>query len=129
MPQYKPDKFAIYFNSNKIWQELWEFLIQKETIIRMQTASDLNRPALEGILELLEDKFGRYYLKKKSNKAEFDKLKQMTGHMIKQVMHEVSKPKYPWVKYNVRLKQYYDNDMPNIFVRASLYRKLDRIDD
>ena len=57
MLEYKPDKFAMYFNSNKIWQELWGFLNQKESIIRMETASDLNRPALEGVLELLEDRF------------------------------------------------------------------------
>ena len=129
MLEYKPDKFAMYFNSNKIWQELWGFLNQKESIIRMETASDLNRPALEGVLELLEDRFEKYYPNKKTNKGEFNKLKQMTGHMIRQVMEKASSNNYSWFKYNVKLKKYYDDQKPSIFVRASLYRKTDRIID
>jgi len=126
MLKYIPDKFATHYNSNKVWKELWKFLNEKESIIRMQTASDLNRPALEGINELLESQFGEYYPRSNSNKGKFVKLKQMTGHMIRQIMEHNN---YIWFKYNIRVKNYYDEQQSSIFVRASLYRRRDRIYD
>ena len=124
MLEYKPDKFAMYFNSNKIWQELWGFLNQKESIIRMETASDLNRPALEGVLELLEDRFEKYYPNKKTNKGEFNKLKQMTGHMIRQVMEKASSNNYSWFKYNVKLKKCILGKKAGFFPKTNFMKKL-----
>jgi hypothetical protein len=59
-------------------QSLWACLTEEETRVRMQTASDLGRPAVEGIEELLLERFGEQILD--------DRAKQMVGRMTRQVM-------------------------------------------
>ena len=48
MLRYKPDKFASLSESD-IGQRLWSFLTRAETIARLETASELGKPAVEGI--------------------------------------------------------------------------------
>src|SRR5262245_30342007 len=59
-------------------QDLWKFINQSETLVRMETATELGRPAVEGIEEQLLGHFGADILE--------DRTKQMVGHMVRQVM-------------------------------------------
>lgn len=59
---------------------LWVFLNEDETRIRMCTASDLGRPAVEAIEEQLLERFGAKVLE--------DRVKQMIGHMTRQAMEQ-----------------------------------------
>ena len=50
MLSYKSETFASLHKSD-IGQRLWSFLIRPETIARLETASELGKPAVEGIAE------------------------------------------------------------------------------
>lgn len=63
-------------------QEIWEFLNEPENIIRMVTASDLQRPAVEPLSKLLLARFGA--------KIKEDRYKMMIGHMTKQIMQSLN---------------------------------------
>jgi hypothetical protein len=77
---YIPGVFAT-LAASQLGIELWTFLNSPESRLRMSTASDLGRPALEAVEELLLDRFGKQVLE--------DRTKQMIGHMARQVMeHE-----------------------------------------
>lgn len=57
---------------------LWPFLNEPESILKMELASRLGRPAVEGLEEELLERFGDTVLA--------DRVKQMIGHMARQVM-------------------------------------------
>jgi hypothetical protein len=88
--------------------KLWEILNRPEVIARMETASDLGRPALEPVEDILLEELGEVILQ--------DRYKQMAGKMVRQIMenqgfeHETS---------DVRL-----NSTP--FYKASRYRRVDQ---
>jgi len=65
-------------------KKLWEFLNEHETFIRMETATRLKRPAVEGIAEELLINFNEEI--KNLNNSDYLRVKQMIGHMVKQVM-------------------------------------------
>jgi len=65
-------------------KKLWKFLNERETFIRMETATRLKRPAVEGIAEELLIKFNKEI--KNLNNSDYLRIKQMIGHMVKQVM-------------------------------------------
>ena len=79
----------------------------------MQTASDLKRPAVQPLTKFLLVKFaGRI---NPVNKDERFKIKQMMGHMIRQVMEENG---YEHDAYNVLVNDEYD-----YFSKASRYKE------
>jgi hypothetical protein len=80
IPAYSPGHFEALAYS-PLGQELWPFLNDPQTCIRMQTATDLGRPAVEGIEEQLLERFGEQLLD--------DRVKQMIGHMTRQVMERL----------------------------------------
>lgn len=59
-------------------KNLWQFLNRELTITRMETATDLGKPAVTGIEEQLLLTFRQDVLD--------DRVKQMIGHMARQVM-------------------------------------------
>ena len=127
MDKYDAEIFITHYNKNKIWKTLWKYLNTKESIIRMQTASDLDRPAIEGVIEEIENNFGEYFPDIKKNRGEYDKIKQMIGHMIKKVM---LKNNYSWIEYNVRVKNYnYYYTEGKKFNRASRYTNMNKLYD
>jgi hypothetical protein len=67
------DLFAV-----PLGQDLWKFLNEHDSVLCLKLASDLQRPAVEGITEELYKRFG--------NKIKEDRWKQMTGHMIRQIL-------------------------------------------
>ncbi len=103
---YNPEKFASLYES-EIGQRLWAFLTRPETIARLETASELGKPAVEGIEEQLLDEFREAVLA--------DRVKQMIGHMVRQVLQQRN-----WVLDQGDVKV---QSVP--FIKASRYRRPD----
>jgi len=59
-------------------QALWGFLNERENVLRMETASYLGRPAIEPLSPMLLQRFGPSIKRVR--------LKQMIGHMARQIM-------------------------------------------
>ncbi|MEI7473517.1 MAG: hypothetical protein WCK67_01955 [bacterium] len=80
MSEYKSSNFSDLFHT-EFGKDLWVFLNTDEMKIRMQTASDLGKPAVEAIAINLELKY----------KSELHKLRirQMIGHMVRQIMEDM----------------------------------------
>ena len=76
---YSPDKFASLYQS-PLGQRIWTFLTRLENVARLETASQLSKPAVEGIEEPLLDEFREEVLA--------DRVKQMVGHMVRQIMEQ-----------------------------------------
>ena len=82
--KYNAWKF-VQLAETEFGKQLWEFLNKHDTFIRMETATHLNRPAVEGIAQELKL---RFYEDLKKTDPDFLRKKQMIGHMTKQVMAE-----------------------------------------
>jgi hypothetical protein len=59
---------------------LWNFLLQPENIVRLETATLMGRPAVEGIAAPLLAEFGC--------EVNQQSVKQVVGHMVKQLMQD-----------------------------------------
>lgn len=90
-------------------ESLWHYLNEPETKTMMKTASDLGRPALEPLEELLLQRFEVFRIAGPLR----DRFKQMCGAMVRQVMEGEG---YEWVRDNVPM-----SGAP--FSRASKYRR------
>jgi hypothetical protein len=101
---YEAGRYKSTFDSES-GQEIWNFLVQPENIIRMETATYLSRPAIEPLSPLLRERFGE--LSKK------DRIKQMMGHMVRQIMEHRG---YALQQGNVKI-----SSANSIFSRASRY--------
>jgi hypothetical protein len=106
MLTYNPDKFASLYESD-IGQRLWAFLTQPENIARLETASELSKPAVEGIEERLLHEFREEVLA--------DRVKQMIGHMVRQILEQRD-----WVLDQSDVKV---QSVP--FMKATRYRRPD----
>lgn len=68
-------------------KKLMDFLKEeKDTFIRLETATRLNRPAVEGIAEELQIRFSKEF--NSLNIDDLNRTKQMIGYLTKQVMDE-----------------------------------------
>lgn len=110
VPSYDAGVFADPYRTN-LGQALWKCLNEPDVQVRMETASDLGRPALEGIENLLLERFGIALVD--------ERVKQMAGHMTRQVMESRG---YVMDAQNVKM-----SGAP--FSRATRYRKADRPGD
>jgi hypothetical protein len=106
MITYNPDKFASLYESD-IGQRLWAFLTHPENIARLETASELSKPAVEGIEEQLLHEFREEVLA--------DRVKQMIGHMVRQILEQRD-----WVLDQSDVKV---QSVP--FMKAARYRRPD----
>ncbi len=88
-------------------RSLWPFFNRQDVVVRMKTASDLGRPALEGVEEPLLETFEQAILE--------DRIKQMMGRMVRQVMERHG---YEIAAQNVKM-----SGAP--FSRATRYRRRD----
>ncbi|GLK70581.1 hypothetical protein KHC23_17285 [Ancylobacter dichloromethanicus] len=79
MLRYNPEKFASLSESD-IGQRIWSFLTRPAIIARLETASELGKPAVEGIEEQLLEEFREDVL--------IDRVKQMVGHMVRQILEQ-----------------------------------------
>ncbi len=103
---YRPDKFASTFRDQG-GQDIWDFLNERENVIRMETASYLSRPAVEPLSPFLLQRFGPEIRR--------DRIKQMIGHMARQIMEARG---YALDRSNVKIAR-----VGNIFASASRYVK------
>jgi len=76
LPPYDAQQFRSTFDT-ELGSGIWAFLHEHDNLIRMETASYLARPAVEPLSPGLEARFGE--------PAFEDRVKQMTGHMIRQI--------------------------------------------
>jgi hypothetical protein len=79
MLTYSPEKFASLYASD-LGQRIWTFVTRPENIARLETASELSKPAVEGIEEQLLEAFREDVLA--------DRVKQMVGHMVRQILEQ-----------------------------------------
>jgi len=107
MLTYIPETFSSLFNTD-LGQRLWAFLNEHETVLRMKTASDLGKPALEGVEEPLLESF-----EADVDTLTEDRWKQMIGHMTRQVMAAAG---YVIAQQNVKVNS-------AVFTRATRYDK------
>jgi hypothetical protein len=82
---YRAEKFASLAQTD-LGQGLWAFLLEPSSIVRLETATGLERPAVEGIEEQLLERFGADVLEDR--------------HMTKQVMESLG---YEVQQQDVRL--------------------------
>lgn len=75
--QYKPGHFENDYQT-ALGQELWDWLHGPFNLHRMETASFLERPVVEALAPWLLEKFGE--------PIKADRVKQMTGSMVRQIM-------------------------------------------
>ncbi len=96
-------------------QNIWEFFNESSSVIRMQAVSDVGKPALLAVESRLLSDFG--VLERANvadeNKAQFDRLKQMMGAMVRQVMEHNG---YKLHSSNVKTPS------SKVFYSASLYK-------
>ncbi len=57
---------------------MWDFLHEPDTLLRMETAAYLGRPSIEPLSPFLLARFG--------NSVKHGRIRQMIGHMVRQVM-------------------------------------------
>ena len=93
--------------TTKLGQKLWKFLNQERIVDRMDTATDLSSPAVAGIEEQLLNEF-------KENLLD-DRVKQMIGHMVRQVMEAEG---YEVEQQNVKINS-------ALFSKGTRYRQPD----
>jgi hypothetical protein len=109
MMTYLPGSFGPLAET-PLGQRLWRFLIQPENIARLETGSDLGRPALEALQEPLLAEFKEAVLD--------DRVKQMLGHMVRQIMEQRG-----WILDQGDVKV---RSIP--FTKAARYRRLDSVE-
>ncbi len=74
---YDPGRFTDIADT-PLGRALWAFLNDRDNILRMETASELRRPAVEPLAPRLVERFG--------DDVRAHRVKQMIGHMTRQVM-------------------------------------------
>jgi hypothetical protein len=107
VPEYEPAQFKALFES-EIGSPLWAFMNEPDNVLRMETASYLNRPAVEPLSPGLVERFGREAVAQ-------DRTKMMIGHMTKQIMQRRG---YEHAAYDGRIRA-----EGNVFKFGSKYRK------
>ncbi|QDF37532.1 hypothetical protein FJN17_08105 [Bradyrhizobium symbiodeficiens] len=108
MLAYSPEKFASLYATD-LGQRMWAFLTSPENVSRLETASQLSKPAVEGIEEQLLAEFRKHMLA--------DRVKQMVGHMVRQILEQRD-----WVLDQTDVKV---QSVP--FSKAARYRRADWI--
>ena len=86
-------------------KKLWKLLNSEDSRIRLETATYLGKPALEGLQRQLLAEFG--------DEIRLDRWKQATGRMTKQIMEERG---YSFVRSGMKVK------VKELFTTAALYR-------
>lgn len=107
--EYQPGVY-LHLSQTQLGKQLWTFLSGPAEVIRMETATALERPALEGVEEGLLSEFGADVLD--------DRVKQMIGHMTRQVMEQRG---YVVAVQNVKMT----SGAP--FSRATRYKRRDEM--
>ena len=105
LPAYRPDQFETLYH-REAGPDLWAFMQDPETVLRMEVASYLCRPAVEPLSPTLLARFGQTVRRKE--------IKQMIGHMARQVLEHRG---YQLDRSGVKIRK-----PGNIFYSGSKYR-------
>lgn len=104
----------------KLFNDLYEFFSEEASLIRLKTASYLQRPALEALQPALEERFGEELkrLREPKNHGELRRLKQAMGRMVRLIMvgPDAGKGEYIVEKTGVRIR------VGEIFTTAARYK-------
>lgn len=103
--EYDPGRFVDLADS-EIGRALWAFLNERDNVLRMETASELRRPAVEALATRLVGHFG--------DRVREGRVKQMIGHMARQVMEARG---FALDAQGVRVRT------GDLFVRGSRYKR------
>jgi hypothetical protein len=101
-------------------RRLWAFLSSKENIIRMITATEIERPAAEAMSYRLE----AFYADKPKDFTQLVQFKQIIGYMIKIIMEMFG---YVVEQKRVKNSSHFNPDTQKVlkyFTTASRYRKM-----
>lgn len=109
--EYQSQNFRDLFES-ELGQEIWGFMKRPENVVRMETATFLERAAVEPLAPALLMEFG-------PDVGE-DRIKQMIGHMARQVMEAIG---YEVERPGLRITR------ESLFSSAARYRKPGEIRD
>ena len=104
MLDYHAARFASTYEGEN-GRAIWTFLNEADNVVRMETATYLSRPAVEPLSPYLLDRFG--------DTGRQDRLKQMIGHMVRQLLESRG---YRVDRNNVRITR-----EGNIFASATRY--------
>ena len=102
--RYDAQNFSDLFAA--VGQQVWEFMRRYDNVVRMETATFLERAAVEPLGPHLLDEFGA--------EINQDRQRQMIGHMARQVMEALG---YEIDRSSLRLTR------PNMFTTATAYRR------
>jgi hypothetical protein len=105
---YSPQNFSD-LATTEFGGALWDFLKQRDNLIRMETATILERAAVEPLAGPLVEEFG--------DQAGDDRTKQMIGHMVRQIMEELG---YEIDRTGLRITR------PSLFTSGASYRVPER---
>jgi hypothetical protein len=101
---YKPWRFTD-LSDTKLGKSLWLFLNERDNVLRMETASELGRPAVEALATRLVENF--------RDEVDDNRVKRMIGHMVRQVMDKDFEIDGP----NARVRT------GNLFKRGTRYKR------
>lgn len=106
--EYEPQNFRDLAHTD-LGSAIWAFLKRPDTLIRMETATVLERAAVEPIATGLVAEFG--------DQVRDERTKQMIGHMTRQVMEALG---YELDRTGLRITR------PSLFTSGTTYRRPDR---
>jgi hypothetical protein len=101
---YDPKNFSDLYKAGG--GAIWDFMRRYDNVIRMETATFLDRAAVEPLGPFLLEEFGMH--------VNQDRYRQMIGHMARQIMEELG---YELDRSSLRLTRI------NMFTTASSYRQ------
>lgn len=105
---YDPQNFRDLADTD-LGKSLWVFVTRPDNLIRMETATLLERAAVEPLAAGLVAEFG--------DEVRDDRTKQMIGHMTRQVMEALG---YELDRSGLRITR------PSLFTSGTTYRRPDR---
>lgn len=108
--EYNPKNFGDLART-EFGGNLWAFLKLRDNLIRMETATILDRVAVEPLAASLVIEFGE--------EVRDDRTKQMIGHMARQIMEALG---YELDRKGLRITR------PSLFTSGATYRSPDRVD-
>ena len=103
---YRPDNFEQLYREQG-GKALWDYLREHDTLLRLETASYLGRPAVEAISPGLRERFGGAIAQ--------HRIKRMIGHMVRQIMEARG---YTLDRSGVTIRRH-----GNVFYSGSRYRR------
>ena len=106
MITYKPQHCKGTYDT-ELGKQSWNFLTNHDNIIRLETASELSKPALEALTNRLIPEFGE--------PVKNDRIKQMVGHMVRQILEPRG---FTLSSSNVKVR------FNGLFTRASRYERI-----